>query len=121
MPFGERAAGPGLQIAFEAGGTRLVWKLYRHDHPPGSMALRVPTWTFVVPRESVGDVGGPSDVMAIGVTLASQDVDESRPDASHDKGQGHVARQDRLSGNAEESCSNEWRVRGTRSSGWVGR
>jgi hypothetical protein len=41
-----------------------------------------------VPRESILDVGGASDVMPIRIAFASQDVDESRPDASHDKSDG---------------------------------
>jgi hypothetical protein len=40
-------------------------------------------WPVIVPRESILDVGGASDVMPIRIAFASQDVDESRPDAAH--------------------------------------
>ena len=88
MPLGERAAGAGLQIAFEAGRMRFILKLHGHGDRPWPVIPRVAARTVVVPDESIVYVGGASDVVSIRIALASQDVDESCPDASHDKSDG---------------------------------
>ena len=62
-----------------------------------------------MPREPFVNIRGAANVVALGVGIASQDVDESGSETLHARGQWHAARQRGLAGNAEESC---WTERG---------
>jgi hypothetical protein len=75
------------------------------------MALGVPAGPVVVPGESVVDVRGAPDVVAIGIAVASQDVDESRADATPGLFSWHAARQRKFSEMARESTSAGAKVR----------
>jgi hypothetical protein len=90
VPLGERAAGSGLQVAFETRGVGFLGELQWHDDRPRPVILRVAARTVVVPREPFVNIRGAANVVALGIAIASQDVNESDPDTSHDGGQGIV-------------------------------
>jgi hypothetical protein len=74
---GERAAGAGLQVAFEPAGDCRVAELERHDERPRARGPRDAGWTFVVPVQATSDVTRQADVVAIGASVTSEDVDEA--------------------------------------------
>ena len=56
--------------------------------PDKRTALLAAFSSGVVPLQSIADVDGAPDVVAIAIALASQDVDESRAGGSHLGGKG---------------------------------
>jgi len=99
MPFRKSAAGPGLQVVLEADRTLLVGELQRDHDTPGSISNGVSAGTGVVPVQPLLNVAGYADVMALGIALAAQNVDEPLPDAEHRFTVWHVSRQ-----------PNSWRI-----------
>ena len=61
----------------------LVEELDLHDNAPRAMWNRDPRRAAVVPRQPFVDVRRHADVMASGITLAAEDVDESPADPLH--------------------------------------
>src|SRR4029079_18131448 len=92
VPLDERAARAGLQVVLESSGVGFIGELQRHDDKPRPVVPGIAAPAIVVPGESIVDVGDAFDVMPIRVTFASQDVDESRADASHTEARAFCAR-----------------------------
>jgi hypothetical protein len=83
VAFRKRSAGTGLQIPLESDRRPLMRELNGHDNPPWAMHDRLARWAMVVPLQSLIDIGGKADVVAIRITLAAEDVDETFADAAH--------------------------------------
>ena len=77
MAFGEGSAGAGLQVSLESACDEFIGKLHRHDDDPRSISCGVTVQSVIVPSESAGDVRRESDVVSIGIALASEDVHEA--------------------------------------------
>ena len=69
-------------------------------HTSREVVLRSASWQMRRRTRSSGSVRGASNVVAIRIAIASQDVDESGSDTSHVRGQWHSARQTELAGNS---------------------
>jgi hypothetical protein len=76
VPFGESAAGAGLEIALEASGDAIVGELDRDNYFPGSVLAGIAIRTMVVPPKTVGDITCSANVRFVGMRLATQNVDE---------------------------------------------
>src|SRR5205823_5134739 len=79
----EGAAGARLQVALECERLQLGRKLDNHDNRPGTMGAGVPTGSAVVPLQSLLDIAGGPDVIAIMVGIAAENVDEPSSDSVH--------------------------------------
>jgi hypothetical protein len=90
MPRGERAAGPGFEIAFELERPRLSRKCDHDDHPPRFPAARVPAAACIVLRQSRSDVRGDAAVVTRCIRCALKNVDEALFGHGHDGVQERV-------------------------------
>lgn len=77
VPLGEGAPRASLQVLLEPDRRRRVRELQRDDKGPGPMMDGHTRWTGVVPFEASFNVTRDADVVAIGVRVAAEDVDEA--------------------------------------------
>jgi hypothetical protein len=83
VPFRERSARTGFQIAFESNRLTLGWKLDRDHDRPWLMRARVAIWAFIVPVQPLVRVARDADVMPRRIRIAAKDVDESSAGSLH--------------------------------------
>ena len=77
VPLRERSAGSGLQVAFEAGGRVRIREREGHKERPGAMVNRDARRTVVVPLQTASDVTREAHVVALGMCVAAENVDEA--------------------------------------------
>jgi hypothetical protein len=77
VALGERATGAGLEVGLEAGGGSGVCKLDRQEQRPRSVIPCDARRTGVVPMKALGDVAGEADVVALGMDVAAENIDEA--------------------------------------------
>lgn len=77
VSLGKRASGSGLQVALEASCDCDIGELKRDDERPWPVMDSHAGRTGVVPVQALDDITREADVMAIGVAVAAEDVDEA--------------------------------------------
>jgi hypothetical protein len=77
MPLRKRPARTRLQVALEAAGCHRVPELQRDDEGPGTMMDRHAGWSSVEPVQAAHDVACEANVVAIGMRVATKDIDEA--------------------------------------------
>ena len=83
MSLGKRAAGAGLQVPLKPSSRRGVRELERDHERPRTVGDSHARRTGVVPFEPSVDVTRETDVVAIDVGVAAEDVDKAFGDAVH--------------------------------------
>ena len=90
MPLRECAAGAGLQVSLEPARRRLGRELDDDEQRPRTMFESLSRRAVVVPLETVVDIARHTGVVALGIAVALEDVDESSADALHERRRGIV-------------------------------
>ncbi len=83
VPLRERSARTCLQVLLELDGLLLARKLDDDDQRPWAIVDGMPARPVVVPLQAPVGILGDTDVVAVRVRLAAEDVDEALADAVH--------------------------------------
>ena len=81
-----------ISIDGVADGYRAI-ELQRDDDTPRPIANGVSAGTAIMPVQAFADIARDTDVVALGIAVAAQNVDEPLPDAEHRSKEWHVSRQ----------------------------
>jgi len=79
MPFRKRATRASLEVSLELHRAFLIRKFYSRNESPRTSRRRVRRDTFIVVRNSIGDVRRQTRVIASGEAFTPQNVDEGLP------------------------------------------